>query len=89
MEEKLAAAAVPFSEEEVFAPFSRLAVDPQLSRSVEDGFLSPIVSQSRKSKIPRPVSWVSTDQINSSASPQFLPRPPPGKPPVRPGVEAR
>lgn len=89
MEEKLAAAAVPFSEEDVFAPFSRLAVDPQLSRSVEDGFLSPIVSQSRKSKIPRPVSWVSTEQINSSASPQFLPRPPPGKPPVRPGVEAR
>ncbi|XP_028622976.1 tau-tubulin kinase 2 [Grammomys surdaster] len=89
IEEKLAAAPVPFSEEEVFAPFSRLAVDSHLSRSVEDSFLSPIISQSRKSKIPRPVSWVSTDQINSSASPQFLPRPPPGKPPVRPGVEAR
>ncbi|GAB1286772.1 Tau-tubulin kinase 2 [Apodemus speciosus] len=89
IEEKLAAAPVPFSEEEVFAPFSRLAADSHLSRSVEDSFLSPIISQSRKSKIPRPVSWVSTDQINSSASPQFLPRPPPGKPPVRPGVEAR
>ncbi|XP_040602062.1 tau-tubulin kinase 2 isoform X4 [Mesocricetus auratus] len=89
IEEKLAAAPVPFSEEEVFTPFSRLAVDSHLSRSAEDGFLSPIISQSRKSKIPRPVSWVSTDQVNSSASPQFLPRPPPGKPPIRPGVEAR
>ncbi|XP_031227435.1 tau-tubulin kinase 2 isoform X1 [Mastomys coucha] len=89
IEEKLATAPGPFSEEEVFAPFSRLAADSHLSRSVEDSFLSPIISQSRKSKIPRPVSWVSTDQINSSASPQFLPRPPPGKPPVRPGVEAR
>ncbi|XP_049990385.1 tau-tubulin kinase 2 isoform X2 [Alexandromys fortis] len=89
LEEKLAAAPVPFSEEEVFTPFSRLAVDSHMSRSAEDGFLSPILSQSRKSKIPRPVSWVSTDQVNSSASPQFLPRPPPGKPPIRPGVEAR
>nr|XP_048315466.1 tau-tubulin kinase 2 isoform X3 [Myodes glareolus]XP_048315467.1 tau-tubulin kinase 2 isoform X3 [Myodes glareolus]XP_048315469.1 tau-tubulin kinase 2 isoform X3 [Myodes glareolus] len=89
IEEKLAAAPVPFSEEEVFTPFSRLAVDSHMSRSAEDGFLSPVISQSRKSKIPRPVSWVSTDQVNSSASPQFLPRPPPGKPPIRPGVEAR
>ncbi|XP_037061045.1 tau-tubulin kinase 2 isoform X3 [Peromyscus leucopus] len=89
IEEKLAAAPVPFSEEEVFTPFSRLAVDSHLSRSAEDGFLTPIISQSRKSKIPRPVSWVSSDQVNSSASPQFLPRPPPGKPPIRPGVEAR
>lgn len=89
IEEKLAAAPVPFSEEEVFTPFSRLAVDSHMSRSTEDGFLSPVISQSRKSKIPRPVSWVSTDQVNSSASPQFLPRPPPGKPPIRPGVEAR
>ncbi|XP_042543822.1 tau-tubulin kinase 2 [Dipodomys spectabilis] len=89
LEEKLAAVPVPFSEEEVFTPFSRLAVDSHLSRSAEDSFLSPIISQSRKSKIPRPVSWVNTDQVTSSASSQFLPRPPPGKPPARPGVEAR
>ncbi|XP_055485148.1 tau-tubulin kinase 2 [Psammomys obesus] len=86
-EEKLAA--VPFPEDEVFTPFSRLAIDSHLSRSAEDSFLSPIISHSRKSKIPRPVSWVSTDQVNSSAPPHFLPRPPPGKPPNRPGVEAR
>ncbi|XP_045395583.1 tau-tubulin kinase 2 isoform X1 [Lemur catta] len=89
LEEKLATVPAPFSEEEVFTPFSRLAVDSHLSRSAEDSFLSPIISQSRKSKIPRPVSWVNTDQVNSSTSSQFLPRPPPGKPPTRPGVEAR
>ncbi|XP_011353282.1 tau-tubulin kinase 2 isoform X1 [Pteropus medius] len=89
LEERLATVPAPFSEEEVFTPFSRLAVDSPLSRSAEDSFLSPIISQCRKSKIPRPVSWVNTDQVNSSTSSQFLPRPPPGKPPMRPGVEAR
>ncbi|KAJ1078943.1 hypothetical protein K5549_013246 [Capra hircus] len=89
LEERLTAVPAPFSEEEVFTPFSRLAADSHLSRSAEDSFLAPIISQSRKSKIPRPVSWVNTDQVNSSAPSQFLPRPPPGKPPVRPGVEAR
>ncbi|XP_070280381.1 tau-tubulin kinase 2 isoform X2 [Myotis yumanensis] len=89
LEERLATVPAPFSEEEVFTPFSRLVIDAPLSRSAEDSFLSPIISQSRKSKIPRPVSWINTDQVNSSASSQFLPRPPPGKPPTRPGVEAR
>ncbi|XP_032031954.1 tau-tubulin kinase 2 isoform X2 [Hylobates moloch] len=89
LEEKLATVPAPFCEEEVLTPFSRLTVDSHLSRSAEDSFLSPIISQSRKSKIPRPVSWVNTDQVNSSTSSQFFPRPPPGKPPTRPGVEAR
>ncbi|XP_037690102.1 tau-tubulin kinase 2 isoform X2 [Choloepus didactylus] len=89
LEEKLADVPAPFSEEELFTPFSRLAVDSHLNRSAEDNFLSPIISQSRKSKIPRPVSWINTDQVISSTSSQFLPRPPPGKPPTRPGVEAR
>uniref|UniRef100_A0A8C9KEV0 non-specific serine/threonine protein kinase n=1 Tax=Panthera tigris altaica TaxID=74533 RepID=A0A8C9KEV0_PANTA len=89
LEERLASVPAPFSEEEVFTPFSRLAVDSHLSRSAEDSFLSPIISQSRKSKIPRPVSWVNTDQVSTATSAQFLPRPPPGKPPTRPGVEAR
>ncbi|XP_060031695.1 tau-tubulin kinase 2 [Erinaceus europaeus] len=88
LEERLATVPAHFSEEEVFTPFSRLGVDSHLSRSTEDNFLSPIISQSRKSKIPRPVSWVNTEQVSSSTS-QFLPRPPPGKPPTRPGVEAR
>ncbi|XP_036117761.1 tau-tubulin kinase 2 isoform X4 [Molossus molossus] len=89
LEDRLATVPPPFSEEEVFTPFSRLAIGTPLSRSAEDNFLSPIISQSRKSKIPRPVSWVNTDQVNSSTSLQFLPRPPPGKPPTRPGVQAR
>lgn len=89
LEDRLATVPPPFSEEEVFTPFSRLAIDSPLSRSAEDNFLSPIISQSRKSKIPRPVSWVNTDQVSSSTSLQFLPRPPPGKPPTRPGVQAR
>lgn len=89
LEERLATVPAPFSEEDAFTPFSRLTIDSHLSRSAEDTFLSPIISQSRKSKIPRPVSCVNTDQVNSSASSQFLPRPPPGKPPTRPGVEAR
>uniref|UniRef100_A0A2K6R146 non-specific serine/threonine protein kinase n=1 Tax=Rhinopithecus roxellana TaxID=61622 RepID=A0A2K6R146_RHIRO len=89
LEEKLATVPATFCEEEVLTPFSRLTVDSHLSRSAEDSLLSPIISQSRKSKIPRPVSWVNTDQVNSSTSSQFFPRPPPGKPPTRPGVEAR
>ncbi|PNJ16016.1 tau-tubulin kinase 2 isoform X2 [Pongo pygmaeus] len=89
LEEKLATVPAPFCEEEALTPLSRLTVDSHLSRSTEDSFLSPIISQSRKSKIPRPVSWVNTDQVNSSTSSQFFPRPPPGKPPTRPGVEAR
>ncbi|KAM5235108.1 tau-tubulin kinase 2 [Ctenodactylus gundi] len=89
LEEKLAAGPGPFLEEEVYTPFSRLAVESHLTRSAEDSFLSPVVAQSRKSKIPRPVSWTNTDQVTSSAASQFLPRPPPGKPPTRPGVEAR
>ncbi|KAM8781435.1 tau-tubulin kinase 2 [Rhynchonycteris naso] len=89
LEERLTSVPASFSEEEVFTPFSKLAVDSSLSRSAEDSFLSPIISQSRKSKIPRPVSWVNTDQVNSLTSSQFLPRPPPGKPPPRPGAGAR
>ncbi|XP_078190177.1 tau-tubulin kinase 2 isoform X4 [Callithrix jacchus] len=89
LEEKLATVPASFCEEEVLTPFSRLTVDSHMSRSAEDSFLSPIISQSRKSKIPRPVSWVNTDQVNSSTSSPFFPRPPPGKPPTRPGVEAR
>ncbi|XP_065259153.1 tau-tubulin kinase 2 [Emys orbicularis] len=89
LEEKVAAAPVPFSEDDVLSSFSRLTLDTHLGRQSEDGCLSPSSSQSRKSKIPRLVSWATTDQVTSSTSAQFFPRPPPGKPPTRPGVEAR
>uniref|UniRef100_U3JSR0 non-specific serine/threonine protein kinase n=1 Tax=Ficedula albicollis TaxID=59894 RepID=U3JSR0_FICAL len=89
LEEKIAAAPVPFSEDDVLASFSRLTLDSHFSKQNEDSSLSPSSPQSRKSKIPRPVSWATTDQVTSSSSAQFYPRPPPGKPPTRPGVEAR
>ncbi|XP_037994969.1 tau-tubulin kinase 2 isoform X2 [Motacilla alba alba] len=91
LEEKMAAAPVPFSEDDVLASFSRLTLDSHFSKQNEDSSLSPssLSPQSRKSKIPRPVSWATTDQVTSSSSAQFFPRPPPGKPPTRPGVEAR
>ncbi|NXF79024.1 TTBK2 kinase, partial [Sclerurus mexicanus] len=89
LEEKMAAAPVPFSEDDVLASFSRLTLDSHFSKQNEDSALSPSSPQSRKSKIPRPVSWATTDQVTGSSSAQFFPRPPPGKPPTRPGVEAR
>ncbi|NWY26193.1 TTBK2 kinase, partial [Pheucticus melanocephalus] len=89
LEEKMAAAPVPFSEDDVLASFSKLTLDSHFSKQNEDSSLSPSSPQSRKSKIPRPVSWATTDQVTSSSSAQFFPRPPPGKPPTRPGVEAR
>ncbi|NXJ91173.1 TTBK2 kinase, partial [Corythaixoides concolor] len=89
LEEKMSATPVPFSEDDVLSSFSRLTLDSHFSKQTEDSSLSPSSPQSRKSKIPRPVSWATTDQVTSSSSPQFFPRPPPGKPPARPGVEAR
>ncbi|XP_043373480.1 tau-tubulin kinase 2 isoform X7 [Dermochelys coriacea] len=89
LEEKMAAAPVPFSEDDALSAFSRLTLDSHVGKQSEDGSLSPSSSQSRKSKIPRPVSWATTDQVTSATSAQFFPRPPPGKPPTRPGVEAR
>ncbi|NXL29386.1 TTBK2 kinase, partial [Glaucidium brasilianum] len=89
LEEKMAAASVPFSEDDVLSSFSRLTLDSHFSKQTEDSSLSPSSPQSRKSKIPRPVSWTTTDQVTSSSSVQFFPRPPPGKPPPRPRVEAR
>uniref|UniRef100_A0A8C3KFV2 non-specific serine/threonine protein kinase n=1 Tax=Calidris pygmaea TaxID=425635 RepID=A0A8C3KFV2_9CHAR len=89
LEEKMAAAPVQFSEDDVLSSFSRLTLDSHFSKQTEDSSLSPSSPQSRKSKIPRPVSWATTDQVTGSSPAQFFPRPPPGKPPARPGVEAR
>uniref|UniRef100_A0A8C5MWA8 Codanin-1 C-terminal domain-containing protein n=1 Tax=Leptobrachium leishanense TaxID=445787 RepID=A0A8C5MWA8_9ANUR len=78
---------VPSSVENI--PFSKTGQDLPIQRSFEEGTMTAHSPQMRKSKIPRPVSWSSSDQFSSSPSTQFLPRPPPGKPPTRPGVEAR
>ncbi|KAJ8401135.1 hypothetical protein AAFF_G00387170 [Aldrovandia affinis] len=62
------------------------------SRSDRQGDDAPSLSSSssplsRKSKIPRPVAPVPPAPEQLAA--QFLPRPPPGKPPSRPAVEGR
>ncbi|XP_063295625.1 tau-tubulin kinase 2 [Pelobates fuscus] len=86
-EEKSSPQVLPLSEENIL--LSKSALDAHIQRSSDDGILASHSPQMRKSKIPRPVSWSSSDQLSSSPSTQFLPRPPPGKPPTRPGVEAR
>lgn len=85
--EKVATAPLPLSEDVL--SFSKLTLDNPLRNQVEENILSSSGPQSRKSKIPRPVSWTPIDHVNSSNSTQFFPRPPPGRPPIRPGVEAR
>lgn len=61
------------------------------SRSDRQGDDAPSLSSSssplsRKSRIPRPVHAASSSEQLAA---QFLPRPPPGKPPCRPTVEGR
>lgn len=62
----------------------------QSSRQGEEpGSVSPSTSPvSRKSKIPRPVSVPSAEQLVPSSAP-FLPHPPPGKPPSRSSIDGR
>lgn len=88
LKEKVATAPLPLSED-VLSSFSKLTLDTHLHSQVEESFLSSSSPLSRKSKIPRPVSWTTTDHVSNSNSAQFFPRPPPGRPPTRPGVEAR
>ncbi|XP_066487227.1 tau-tubulin kinase 2 isoform X2 [Tiliqua scincoides] len=89
LKEKVATGSLPPSEDFVLSSFSKLTLDTHLRNQEEESFLSPSSLQSRKSKIPRPVSWTTTDHVSNSNSTQFFPRPPPGRPPMRPGVEAR
>ncbi|XP_077178848.1 tau-tubulin kinase 2 isoform X2 [Paroedura picta] len=88
LKEKVVTAPLPLSED-MLSSFSKLTLDTNLHSQVEESFLSSSSPQSRKSKIPRPVSWTTTDHVSNSNSAQFFPRPPPGRPPTRPGVEAR
>ncbi|XP_033001949.1 tau-tubulin kinase 2 isoform X2 [Lacerta agilis] len=88
LKEKVVAGPLPLPED-VLSSFSKLTLDTHLHSQAEESFLSPSNPPSRKSKIPRLVSWTPTDHVSSSNSAQFFPRPPPGRPPTRPGVEAR
>lgn len=87
LEEKTSPPAIGLPEKEVF--FIPRTVSDSNVRHSDDSSVASHNLQSRKSKIPRPVSWTSNDQISSAPPTPFLPRPPPGKPPTRPGVEAR
>uniref|UniRef100_A0A6I8SS98 Tau tubulin kinase 2 n=1 Tax=Xenopus tropicalis TaxID=8364 RepID=A0A6I8SS98_XENTR len=88
LEEKSSPPAVQLSDDDNFS-YPKVITDSNVVKLSEDGTITSHSPPSRKSKIPRPVSWTSNDQITSSPTTQFLPRPPPGKPPTRPGVEAR
>lgn len=44
---------------------------------------------SRKSRIPRPVRSEGSSTTPENRSSQFMPRPPPGRPPSRPSIESR
>ncbi|XP_077320690.1 tau-tubulin kinase 2 isoform X2 [Lithobates pipiens] len=87
LEEKTSPPAIGLPEKDVF--FIPRTVSDSNVRQSDDSSVASHNLQSRKSKIPRPVSWTSNDQISSAPLTPFLPRPPPGKPPTRPGVEAR
>ncbi|XP_018420387.1 PREDICTED: tau-tubulin kinase 2 isoform X2 [Nanorana parkeri] len=87
LEENTSPPAIGLLDKEVF--FIPRTVSDSNVRQSDDGSGASYSPQSRKSKIPRPVSWTSNDQISSAPPTPFLPRPPPGKPPTRPGVEAR
>ncbi|XP_063803727.1 tau-tubulin kinase 2 isoform X2 [Pseudophryne corroboree] len=87
VEEKTSPPAVRLSEEEVL--FIPRTVSDSNVRQSDDETVTSHAPQSRKSKIPRPVSWTCNEQISSAPSTPFLPRPPPGKPPTRAGVETR
>ncbi|OCT64844.1 tau-tubulin kinase 2 [Xenopus laevis] len=88
LEEKSSPAAVQLSDDDNFS-YPKVITDSNVVKFSEDGTITSQSPPSRKSKIPRPVSWTSNDQITSSHTTQFIPRPPPGKPPTRPGVEGR
>ncbi|XP_060617010.2 tau-tubulin kinase 2 isoform X2 [Anolis sagrei] len=88
LKEKGVTGPIPLSED-VLSSISKLTLDTHLHNQVEENYLSTNNPLIRKSKIPRPVSWTTMDPVNSSNTAQFFPRPPPGRPPTRPGVEAR
>ncbi|KAH0620655.1 hypothetical protein JD844_021325 [Phrynosoma platyrhinos] len=88
LKEKVITGPMPLSED-VLSSISKLTLGTHLHSQVEENYLSQNSPQTRKSKIPRPVSWTTLDHVSSSNSAQFFPRPPPGRPPTRPGVEAR
>ncbi|XP_072425539.1 tau-tubulin kinase 2-like isoform X3 [Chiloscyllium punctatum] len=89
LEEKVSVPSMTLSDDGTHSgpPPVKTEMEQQLGKQFDEDCLSSL--QSRRSKIPRPVSLTNTEQIPTSTSSQFIPRPPPGKPPTRPSVEVR
>ncbi|XP_038638016.1 tau-tubulin kinase 2-like isoform X2 [Scyliorhinus canicula] len=89
LEEKVSVPSMTLSDDGIhFGPSPvKVGAEEQLGKQTDEDSLTSL--QSRRSKIPRPVSLTSTEQVPTSTSSQFVPRPPPGKPPTRPSVEVR
>ncbi|XP_072343709.1 tau-tubulin kinase 2-like isoform X2 [Scyliorhinus torazame] len=89
LEEKVSVPSMTLSDDGIhFGPSPvKVGAEQQLGKQTDEDSLTSL--QSRRSKIPRPVSLTSTEQVPTSTSSQFVPRPPPGKPPTRPSVEVR
>uniref|UniRef100_A0A4W3K1E8 non-specific serine/threonine protein kinase n=1 Tax=Callorhinchus milii TaxID=7868 RepID=A0A4W3K1E8_CALMI len=91
LEDKASVPSVPLSDDANCCGTlpAKSAVEQHSGRPVDEDSLSLTSLQSRRSKIPRPVSLTNIELLANSASSQFVPRPPPGKPPTRPSVEVR
>uniref|UniRef100_UPI00398E7155 tau-tubulin kinase 2-like isoform X2 n=1 Tax=Pristiophorus japonicus TaxID=55135 RepID=UPI00398E7155 len=90
LEEKMSVPSVTLSDDGTHSgpsPVKAGAEQQSGKQTDEDCLLTSL--QSRRSKIPRPVSLTSNEQVPTSTASQFVPRPPPGKPPTRPSVEVR
>ncbi|XP_069773449.1 tau-tubulin kinase 2-like isoform X2 [Narcine bancroftii] len=87
-EEKISVPSVTLSDDgNSSGPLVKAGTEQPSKQTDEDSLLTSL--QSRRSKIPRPVSLTNTEQVPTSTSTQLVPRPPPGKPPTRPSVEVR
>ncbi|XP_059807900.1 tau-tubulin kinase 2-like isoform X2 [Hypanus sabinus] len=88
-EEKMSVPSVTLSDDgSPSGPLTKPGNEVQSDKQTDEESLLTSL-QSRRSKIPRPVSLTNTEQAPTSTSAQLVPRPPPGKPPTRPSVEVR
>ncbi|XP_078089746.1 tau-tubulin kinase 2-like isoform X2 [Mustelus asterias] len=88
LEEKVSVPSMTLSDDGTRSgPPVKVGMEQQSGKQTDEDSLTSL--QSRRSKIPRPVSLTSTEQVPTSTTSQFVPRPPPGKPPTRHSVEVR
>lgn len=88
-EEKISVPSMTFSDDGTPSGSPvKAGTEQQSGKQTDDDSLLTSL-QSRRSKIPRPVSLTNPEQVPIAASTQLVPRPPPGKPPTRHSVEVR